>query len=963
MENEKCKCIEELTTLEEVKIIEHGTDDYAELNNKPQINGHELKAGDNTLDELGIQAKGDYVNTNEITDFIKKDVTDLENYYDKTNIDSKIEDFITKAVDDLTNYYKKSETYTQEEVNQRISQIKTGGFKSVDQLPESGEEQFIYLVPAKKSFANNIKDEYIWLTDEQTFEQIGSTQLDLEGYVTDESLTQKLQEYVTTTSLEEKLQEYAKTSQIPDTSDFITDAEVDAKLLNKADKSEIPSLENYYTKDETYSSSEVDEKIKEASGTDLSAYLKKEEASETYLDKTTASQTYATKGEIPDTKEFITETTADGKYASKDEIADFITETTVDTKLEDYYTKQDIDGKGYLTEHQDLTAYMKTADADLKYATKQEIPSLDGYAKTEDIAKEYATKTEISDFVTDSQVDTKLENYLDKTTADSTYAKTTDIQDFITEANVDTKLQDYVTNQALEEKHYLTEHQDISKLATKEEVNLKADKTDLENYYDNTTIDGKLELKADKTYVDTNFAKNSDIANFIDKDVSDLTNYYNKGEVDSKLTTVYKYKGSVDTYDNLNEKEDTAEQGDVWNVNDTDKNYAWTGSAWDNLGGTIDLTPYAQKKDLVYSFINDDNKNVWELEDGNYVVNVDGNMNIQTGSSVPVGKGTIVTVNTGEDTKKHYFIINSKGSVYYGIVDEEGTAEENGNYLVELSKVLEIDNDIEYEVTSDYNPAHKKYVDDTTDSKIETATQDSFQGLERQLDGENKAKTTVKARNRAGGTELIVEIDDLDKTSEIATNSVLGAVKGKDIDDRLKVVESAGYITKEVSDLTNYYDQTTIDSKLDTKQPTGNYALKTDIPTTTSKLTNDSGFITNEVDNLANYDTSTTVDGKINNALTPYAKTSELPTVGTLDTTSTDSLAESSTESLSGKVKLHKIAKSGSYADLNNKPTPITSMSQLSNDFLMPSTENTEEGALSQSTSMPNKFFYWTESE
>lgn len=824
MENEKCKCIEELTTLEEVKIIEHGTDDYAELNNKPQINGHELKAGDNTLDELGIQAKGDYVNTNEITDFIKKDVTDLENYYDKTNIDSKIEGFITKTVDDLTNYYKKSETYTQEEVNQRISAIKTGGFKSVDQLPESGEENYIYLVPAKKSFAQNIKDEYIWLTDTQAFEQIGNTQLDLEGYVTDDSLTQKLQEYVTNTALEEKLQEYAKASQIPDTSEFITDAEVDAKLLNKADKSEIPSLDNYYTKDETYSSSEVDEKIKEASGADLSAYLKKEEASETYLDKTTASQTYATKGEIPDTKEFITETTADGKYASKDEIADFITDSEVDTKLEDYVTNQALEEKHYLTKHQDLTDYMKTADADLKYATKQEIP---------------------------------------------------DTKSFITK-----------------------------------------DVADLTNYYDKDTMDGKLELKADKTYVDTNFAKNSDIANFIDKDVSDLTNYYNKGEVDSKLTTVYKYKGSVDTYDNLSEKEDTAEQGDVWNVNDTDKNYAWTGSAWDNLGGTIDLTPYAQKKDLVYSFINDDNKNVWELEDGNYVVNVDGNMNIQTGSSVPVGKGTIVTISTGEDTKKHYFIINSKGSVYYGIVDEEGTAEENGNYLVELSKVLEIDNDIEYEVTSDYNPAHKKYVDDTTDSKIETATQDSFQGLERQLDGKNKAKTTVKARNRAGGTELIVEIDDLDKTSEIATNSVLGAVKGKDIDDRLKVVESAGYITKEVSDLTNYYDQSTVDSKLDEKQAVGDYALK-----------------------------------------------SELPTIGTLDTTSTDILTESSTESLSGKVKLHKIAKSGSYADLNNKPTPITSMSQLSNDFLMPSTANTEEGALSQSTSMPNKFFYWTQEE
>lgn len=38
-----------------------GTTDYAGLSGKPQINGHELASGNNTLDTLGIQAKGDYI--------------------------------------------------------------------------------------------------------------------------------------------------------------------------------------------------------------------------------------------------------------------------------------------------------------------------------------------------------------------------------------------------------------------------------------------------------------------------------------------------------------------------------------------------------------------------------------------------------------------------------------------------------------------------------------------------------------------------------------------------------------------------------------------------------------------------------------------------------------------------------------------------------------------------------------
>lgn len=64
-------------------------------------------------------------------------------------------------------------------------------------------------------------------------------------------------------------------------------------------------------------------------------------------------------------------------------------------------------------------------------------------------------------------------------------------------------------------------------------------------------------------------------------------NYYNKSQVDSKFTSVYIFKGSVDTIEDLPTKGNIV--GDVWNVRKNDTNYAWTSEGWDALGGTAEL--------------------------------------------------------------------------------------------------------------------------------------------------------------------------------------------------------------------------------------------------------------------------------------------------------------------------------------------------------------------------------------
>ena len=90
--------------------------------------------------------------------------------------------FITKSVTDLVNYYTKTESYTKAEVNALIGDLKTIQIEKVAQLPLTGESNKIYLVPVSSETDENHHIEYIWVASENRFEQIGDTKIDLTGY-------------------------------------------------------------------------------------------------------------------------------------------------------------------------------------------------------------------------------------------------------------------------------------------------------------------------------------------------------------------------------------------------------------------------------------------------------------------------------------------------------------------------------------------------------------------------------------------------------------------------------------------------------------------------------------------------------------------------------------------------------------------------------------------------------------
>lgn len=156
-----------------------------------------------------------------------------------------------------------------------------------------------------------------------------------------------------------------------------------------------------------------------------------------------------------------------------------------------------------------------------------------------------------------------------------------------------------------------------------------------------------------------------------------------------------------------------------------------------------------------------------------------------------------------------------------------------------------------------------------------------------------------------------------------------------------QLINNSGFITKDVSNLTNY----TLSSNLANVATTGLYSdllEKPTIPTDTSDLTNNAGFVTASVNDLENYTLSSNL--------------SDVATTGNYsDLLNTPSLANVATtglyDDLLNKPTLSTVASTGDYSDLTNKPTIPTKTSELNNDsgFITNTVNNLTNYTLSSS--------------
>lgn len=232
--------------------------------------------------------------------------------------------------------------------------------------------------------------------------------------------------------------------------------------------SEIDKAKQLPLKERFYAHGLIVDRLDVLTKEDFDNAIKEIEKGSKFLTEAQANEKYALKSDIPNITNLATTTELE-KRALKTEIPS--TDTIVNKAVEE------VEKKGYLTQHQSLAGYVTESQLEGKnYLTQHQ--SLNGYVTEVQLTeKGYLTKhQDISKLATKQSVDdveakvTQLENRPVTSSYDDSEIKREikELKDRPVTANIDTS--NFVTTTQLEDKHYLTEHQDISGLATKEQL-------------------------------------------------------------------------------------------------------------------------------------------------------------------------------------------------------------------------------------------------------------------------------------------------------------------------------------------------------------------------------------------------------------------------------------------------------------------------------------------------------------
>lgn len=246
----------------------------------------------------------------------------------------------------------------------------------------------------------------------------------------------------------------------------------------KVNLSEIDKASQLPEKERFFANSMIVDRLDVLTKEDFDNAIKEIEKGSKFLTEAQANEKYALKSDIPNISNLATTKELE-KRALKTEIPS--TETIVNKAVEK------VEKKGYLTQHQDIS----------NLATKKAVEAVEN--KVTQLENRPVTSS-----YDDSEIKRKLK----------------ELEDRPTTANIDTS--NFVTNTQLEDKHYLTEHQDIKGLATKEELKKAfldeeerekyAKKTELPQPYNDTDITNRL------TALENRPAGNVDTNDFATKD-------------------------------------------------------------------------------------------------------------------------------------------------------------------------------------------------------------------------------------------------------------------------------------------------------------------------------------------------------------------------------------------------------------------------------------------------------------
>ena len=474
--------------------------------------------------------------------------TDKDTVYDDSEVKERLTTLENKPPVDLSNYATKDEL-------RNVS----GSQPLADNLVTKEELE-------AKHYISDVSN----LVTKEELQEVrnGQPTVDTSHLVTRDELTaknfltehQSLDNLVTKQELEEKhyltahqdLSEYAKKSELYN----------DTPL-----KERVTALESKAIAGGTYDDSDLRNRV---------VALETKEDKDTKYDDTEVKHRLTELENKPavDTSFFVTEEKLNSKgyisdisgLATKEELANVVTKEELNNKH--YVTEEELNNKAYLTSHQDLSNYALKSEIPQPYndsllnerVTALESKAIEGGAYNDTdlrnrvINLENKPPLDTSEFVTNQALESRgyiknvsnlvtkeelesknylttpyndtplkervevLENKVDKDTVYNDTELRNRVEVLENKPNVD--LSNYVTNEQLENKHYLTEHQPLTHLATtsdlevlrnititKSELSKKLDTTEFNSFKDNVVTKSEL---AEKGYI-------SDLSNYVTK--------------------------------------------------------------------------------------------------------------------------------------------------------------------------------------------------------------------------------------------------------------------------------------------------------------------------------------------------------------------------------------------------------------------------------------------------------------
>ena len=554
----------------ELKTDKDTVYDDSEL--KGRISVLEAKEDNNTIyDDTNVRER--------LTALESKPNVDVNNLVTKDELASK--NYLTEH-QDTSNFALKSEIpqqYNDTEVKERLTTLENkppvdlSGYATKEELKNvSGSQPLADNLVTKEELENKhyISDVSNLATKEE-LQEVRNSQptVDTSHLVTRDELESK--GYLTT---HQDLSEYAKKSELYNDSDLKARVEV---LEQKTDKDtvyddtplkeRVTALESKAIEGGAYDDSDLRNRV---------VALETKEDKDTKYDDTEVKHrlTELENKPVVDTSFFVTEEKLNSKgyisdisgLATKQELANAVTKDELEAKH--YVTEEELNNKAYLTQ-QNLDTYALKSELPTPYndsllnerVTALESKAIEGGAyndtdlrnrvinlenkpplDTSEFVTNQALESrgyikDVSNLVTKEELESKnylttpyndtplkervelLENKADKDTIYNDTELRNRVEVLENKPNVD--LSNYVTNEQLENKHYLTEHQQITHLATtsdlealkniavsKSELNNKVDTTEFNSFKDNVVT--KTEL-AEKGYI-------SDLSNYVTKE-------------------------------------------------------------------------------------------------------------------------------------------------------------------------------------------------------------------------------------------------------------------------------------------------------------------------------------------------------------------------------------------------------------------------------------------------------------